>query len=188
MICFYLRNNSRNTFLIRSFLILSAFLCLGFFSCSMLGFPSAQSWSPLSGEQFGFAELGTIRVDKNADWDSVEAETRRLLPLFLSEAGYKQAAQGVDLQRQMPLYRVDAVLIEREYMENWKTRRSLSAEIVIWKSETLNDQSIHNLAEKTPLAAGKALVSGNKSLSSSKALHDLLKAALTNAIKALPKT
>ena len=87
MICFYLRNNSRDTFLFISFLLLSAFLCLGFFSCSMLGFPSAQSWSPFSGEQFGFAELGTIRVDKNADWDSVEAETRRLLPLSSPKPG-----------------------------------------------------------------------------------------------------
>lgn len=170
---------------------ISAFFCLGFFSCSILGFPSAQSWSPSFGEQYGFIELGTIRVDKNADWDSVEAEARRLLPLFLSEAGYKQAAQGADLPEQLPLYRIDAVLIEREYMENWKTRRSLSAEIVIWKNETgsnLNYESTTGINKKPPLAAGKSLLSGNKSLSSSKALHGLLKSALSNAIKALPKT
>ena len=152
-------------------------MCLvaGALSCSMLGIPSGQNWSPGSGKLLGFAETGTVRVDKNADWDSVEAETRRLLPLFLAEAGYRQSAPDINVPGQMPLYRVDAVLVEREFLENWKTRRSLSAEVIILKNET-------------PVAVGKAVLSGNKSLSSSTVLHDLLKLALSNALKALPKT
>jgi hypothetical protein len=68
-------------------------------------------------------------------------------------------------------------------MENWKTRRSLSAEILIFKNETTGNSN----EDTTPLAAGKALLSGTKSLSSSKTLYNLLQSALSNAIKALPK-
>ena len=164
------------------FLFLSFLISVGFFSCSMLSIPSWQNWSPGSGKQLAIAETGIVRVDKNADWDSVETETRRLLPLLLAEAGYKQTVPETDLPEQLPAYKVDVVLIEREYMENWKTRRSLSAEIAIWK----NDES-GKAGEKVLLAAGKALLLGTKSLSSSKTLHNLLKLALSNALKALPK-
>jgi hypothetical protein len=148
----------------------------------MLGLPSGLSWSPFSGKELGLAELGTVRVDKNADWDSVDAEARRLLLLLLSKAGFKQNTAAAAGQKMF--YKVDVVLIEREYMENWKTRRSLSAEILIFKNETTGGSN----EEKTPLAAGKALLSGTKSLSSSKTLYNLLHLALSNAIKALPKT
>jgi len=139
-------------------------------SCSML--PSGKSWSTVSKKQRDAVELGTIRVDKNADWDSVEAEARRFLPLCLAERGYIQNAPGKSR------YRVEAVVIEREYMENWKTRRSLSAEVLIWEQ-----------GEKfLPLAAGKAVVSGTtKSLSSSKILQRMLRSALSRALGALPK-
>jgi hypothetical protein len=128
----------KNIPLFLCFLFLGTFTSIGFCSCSMLGFPSGRSWSPFSGKGRGFAELGTVRVDKNADWDSVDAETRRLLLLLLSEAGFKQGTQlqlstaAGDLTEQKPFYKVDAVLIEREYMENWKTRRSLSVEILFF--------------------------------------------------------
>ena len=176
------------------------FLCLS--SCSTLNIPYSKGWSPGSGTQSGTMELGMVRVDKNTDWDSVEAETRRLLLLLLAEKGYKQT-----IQETVPEYRIDAVLIEREYMENWKTRRSLSAEIFIWKIEEPKIESFNELTfqalqalaigygtefysigEKAPLAAGKTLLSGGKSLSSSKDLHNLLKLALDRALKALPKT
>ena len=164
------------------FLFLNLLISVGFFSCSMLSIPSGQNWSPGSGKQLGVAETGIVRVDKNADWDSVEAEARRLLQLFLAEAGYKQTVPETDLPEQMPVFMVDVVLIEREYMENWKTRRSLSAEVTIWKNEKTGEAE-----KKVLLAAGKALLSGTKSLSSSNTLHNLLKLALSNALKALPK-
>jgi hypothetical protein len=155
----------------KRYVIFFVSLCLGawFFSCSTPGFSSSQNWSPALDKQLGAAEIGAIRVDKNADWDSVEAETRRLLPLLLSKAGYTHNAE------EQEAFTVDAVLIEREYMENWKIRRSLSAEIVIRK----NNETI---------AAGKALLTGTKSLSSSKVLHKLLESALNGALKALGKT
>jgi hypothetical protein len=143
-------------------------------SCTVLGFrPSAWSW-PVPKENLGTAEIQHIRVDKNADWDSVEAEVRRILPLLLAEQGYGRG----------PQYRVSAVIIEREYMENWKTRRSLSVEIRIWE----NPGPVHgNGEEPLPAAAGTALFSGNRSLSSSRILHSLLRRALSKAVKELQK-
>jgi len=139
-------------------------------SCSIL--PSGKRWSTVSGKQVAAVEIGTIRVDKNADWDSVEAEGRRFLPLLLAEKGYIQSAP------ERSAYKVEAVLIEREYMENWKTRRSLSAEVMIWdKGESI-----------LPLAVGKAVLAGTvKTLSSSRVLHKMLNSALSNALGALPK-
>jgi hypothetical protein len=117
-------------------------------------------------------ELGTVRVDKYADWNSVEAEARRFLPLLLAKKGY--VVSDTEENR----YRIDAVLIEREYMENWKTRRSLSAEVLIWKRGEA----------ALPLSAGGTVLTGSrKSLSSSKVVHDLMRSAIANAIKGLPK-
>jgi hypothetical protein len=128
-------------------------------------------WSFVKGARSGSIELGTVRVDKYADWTSVEAEARRFLPLLLAEKGYIMS----DTEENR--YRIDAVLIEREYMEEWKTRRSLSAEILIWK----RDQT------ELPLCAGGAVLTGSrKSLSSSKIVHDLLRSAIANAVKGLP--
>jgi len=139
-------------------------------SCSIL--PSGGKWSFVPGRQVAAVEIGTIQVDKNAGWDSVEAEARRFLPLLLAEQGYIRSAP------EKCSYRVEAVLIEREYMENWKTRRSLSAEILVWdKGESL-----------LPLAVGKVVLSGTvRTLSSSKELYKMLSSALSSALGALPK-
>jgi len=147
-------------------IILILLLC----SCSIL--PSGGNWSFVPGKQLEAVEIGTIHVDKNAGWDSVEAEARRFLPLLLAERGYIQNVPGKST------YRVEAVLIEREYLENWKTRRSLSAEIMIWgRGDNL-----------LPLAAGKTVLSGTvQTLSSSKALHKMISSALSSALEALPK-
>jgi hypothetical protein len=147
-------------------IILGLIIALG--SCTAL--PSVKSWSLVSSKQKGSTEIGTIRVDKNAGWDSVEAETARLLPLLLAEERYLYSNTE-------NRYRVDAVLIEREYMKNWKTRRSLSAEIIIWEK-----------GKALPTAAGKAILTDStKSLSSSKTLHKLLNSALLSALRGLPK-
>ncbi|MDR2470888.1 MAG: hypothetical protein LBD09_02105 [Treponema sp.] len=165
-----------------AFLILFAGLSL--VSCGTLGIPgipSGRGWSLSVRNKRGTAETGTIRVDKTADWDSVEDEARRLLPLLLAEAGYEPpdapgapGTAGSDGVSGSSGLRVEAVLIEREYMENWKTRRSLSAEILVFKN-----------GGEAPAAMGKALLGGSKSLSSSEVLHDLLKRALAGALEAL---
>jgi hypothetical protein len=137
-------------------------------SCSTI----STDWSFVSGRRTAAVELGTVRVDKIADWTSVEAEARRFLPILLAEKGY------IISDTEENRYRIDAVLIEREYMEEWKTRRSLSAEVLIWKRDEA----------ALPLSAGGAVLTGSgKSLSSSKVVHDLLRSAIANAIKGLPE-
>ncbi|MDR2314175.1 MAG: hypothetical protein LBE02_06540 [Spirochaetaceae bacterium] len=160
--------------------VVTGFLLLMLGSCAALGLgPSARGW-PAPEKKLGAAEIQNIRVDKNADWDSVEAEVRRILPLLLAERGYDRG----------PQYRVDAVIIEREYTENWKTRRSLSVEIRIWENSGAPENSgpLHGIGEDPlPLAAGTALFSGNRSFSSSRILHRLLRLALSKALEELQK-
>jgi hypothetical protein len=142
-----------------------------FLFCSCSTIPSGKNWPSGSGARKGTAEVRTVRVDKNADWDSLEAETSRLLPFLLEKNGYPYSDS--DENR----YLVDLVLIERNYMENWKTRRSLSAEVLIIRP-----------GEKIPMSAGKAVLTDTaKSLSSSYILHVLLNRALSGALKGLPK-
>ena len=166
-----------DVFIVCAFLAAGIVFFLNFSSCSNMNILTAKSWSSGSKNIIAYIELGMIRVEKNNDWDSLEAETRRLLPLMLTEKGY--STNNIEIpDDNIPSYRIDAVLIEREYMENWKTRRSLSAEIIIHNTGT---------EDNAPLAAGKALLLGDKSLSSSKVLHDLLQLALDRAIQALPR-
>ncbi|MDR2552487.1 MAG: hypothetical protein LBD31_04890 [Treponema sp.] len=161
-----------------------AVLCLvggpGLVACSSLGiYPSVKGWPSGVREEKGRMEPGKIRVDKTAGRDSVEAEVERLLPLLLAEEGYAgKARMPEENGLSIPGYRVESFLVEREYTEGWKTRRSLSAEILIWKSGVPEGDP--------PLAAGKAVLLGSKSLSSSKVLYDLLRRALSRALRALP--
>jgi hypothetical protein len=149
----------------------AAGLFLAFLFCSCSALPSGKSWSTASRARRGSAELRSVRVDKNADWDSVQAETSRLLPLLLAKRGYSYS--DTDENR----FITDVVLIEREYTENWKTRRSLSAEIMFFRP-----------GGSIPLSAGKVMLSGTKkSLSSSKVLHKLINTAFSKALKGLPR-
>ncbi|MDR2701572.1 MAG: hypothetical protein LBB72_03995 [Spirochaetaceae bacterium] len=149
----------------------AAGLFLAFLFCSCSALPSGKSWSTVSRTRRGTAELRTVRVDKIADWDSVEAEAGRLLPLLLAKRGYHYSDTDENQ------YLVDLVLIEREYMEKWKTRRCISAEV-----------SISKPGRKTPLTAGKVICTGTKkSFSSSKVIHKLAKKALSGALRRLPR-
>ena len=149
----------------------AAGLFLTFLFCSCSTLPSGKSWSTASRTRRGSAELRTVRVDKNADWDSVQAETSRLLPLLLAKRGYAYSDTAENR------FITDVVLIEREYMENWKTRRSLSAEVMFFTP-----------GGSVPLSAGKVMLSGTKkSLSSSKVLHKLINIAFSRALKGLPR-
>jgi hypothetical protein len=112
--------------------------------------------------------IGIVRADKTADWNSLEREIEGLLPLLLLDQGYLSAGEGAD-------YRIDAVAIEREYLSGWLTKRSLSVEIRIWKDD----------GDALPLSAGRAVLSGDQSLASSKVLTRLLQLALSKALAGL---
>jgi hypothetical protein len=150
------------------------FLCFLACSCSSFDLPlvSGRGWTRRKASR-GTIRIGTIRADKSSEWNSLEREIEGLLPLLLLERGYMPTVDST--QRDVPL-RIDAVVIEREYLSGWLTRRSLSAEIRIWKD-----------GDELPLAAGRAVLSGDRSLASTKVLSRLLRLALSKALAGLEK-
>ncbi|MDR0402615.1 MAG: hypothetical protein LBH35_03395 [Treponema sp.] len=135
---------------------------------SCAGFPVEEAWS--SGGTFGKGTMaaGTIGVDSVTGWDSLEREIAGLLPLLLLENGYAapDTENGAD-------FTAEVSVIEREYMEGWKIKKSLSVEVRIRD------------AGGALLAAGRAMLSGNKSLASSTVTNRLLRSALSQALSAL---
>ncbi|MDR0590140.1 MAG: hypothetical protein LBG25_06305 [Spirochaetaceae bacterium] len=144
--------------------------------CISLGSAPANSWSSQDRSRMaGALRLETVSVDKAVDKASVEREIRGRAPLIFLKQGYLPAAEGED-----PGYRADIRAIEREYISGWKTRRSLSMEVLIWQ-----DQG--ELRDPVPLASGRAAGAGQASLSSSPVLDRLLKTAVKRALRALKK-
>jgi hypothetical protein len=142
-------------------------------SCSSISqafaFQSKESWSSREGAVRGTVSLENINVDTVSNWNSLEREIAGILPLLFLEKGYRFLEKGgTD-------FTAEVSLIEREYMEGWQTKRSISVELRIWG------------AEKTalPLAAGRAMLSGSKSLASSQTANKLLRVALSQALLSL---
>jgi hypothetical protein len=134
--------------------------------------PCANAWSSLKLKApRGTLRLGEISVDKAMDWASVEGEIGRRVPLIFLERKYLFAPKDGEAD-----FRVDVQAIEREYSSGWKTLRSLSMEVHIWRE---GDRT------GTPLASGRAIQSGDISLSSVEILDYLLRRAAKMALKGL---
>ncbi|MDR1506122.1 MAG: hypothetical protein LBI67_03375 [Treponema sp.] len=142
-------------------------LCVLFFSCMVFPPPVTEAWSSSGTVNGEIMSVGKINVDSSGSRDSLEREITGILPLLLLENGYRLPEPG----GVPPDFTVDVSVIEREYMESWQTKRSLSVEVRIWQPETT-----------LPLAAGRAMLSGNKSFSSSKVTNTLLRSALSKAL------
>jgi hypothetical protein len=148
------------------FLLFAAGLSALCSSCAV--FPVREAWSSSGTFDKGTMAAGKISVDSVTGWDSLEKEIAGLLPLLFLEKGYAppDTESGAD-------FTAEVSVIEREYMEGWKTKKSLSVELRIrGRGEAL-------------LAAGRAMLSGNKSLASSQVTNVLLRAALSKALSAL---
>jgi hypothetical protein len=160
-------------FLKRLFLKTAVFsLILSLGACSSLPFyvSSKKGWSshqPRRGFA-GIVRLGTVLVDKNSGWSSVEWEIADLVPLLFLEKGYGFSFDGENAD-----YRAEVHAFEREYTVGWRTRRSVTVELMVWKEGG------------TLLTAGRAAAVGGPTLSSSKHLNRLLRAALGKALRAL---
>jgi hypothetical protein len=131
-------------------------------------FPHQEAWSSAGTFGRGTMAVGTISVDSITGWDSLEKEIGGLLPLLLVEKGYVPPDTETKAD-----FTADVSLIEREYMEGWKTKRSLSVEVRI------------RGAGDAILSAGRAMLSGNKSFASSNVTNVLLRSALSKALSAL---
>ncbi|MDR3160350.1 MAG: hypothetical protein LBU28_01905 [Spirochaetaceae bacterium] len=144
----------------------------GIFAASCVNIPGSNAWS--SGKlkaPRGTGRLGDVSVDKAMDWASVEGEIRRRLPLLFLERKYLFAPPDGEAD-----FRVDVRAIEREYLSGWKTLRSLSMEVHIWRE---GDRT------GTPLASGRAIQSGDVSLSSAEILDYLLREAAKMAFRGM---
>ncbi|MDR2047821.1 MAG: hypothetical protein LBP69_00050 [Treponema sp.] len=137
-------------------------------SCAVFPPPVQEAWSSAGTVRKGTMAAGKISVDSVTGWDSLETEIAGLLPLLLLEKGYAapDTESGTD-------FTADVSAIEREYMEGWKTKKSLSIELRIRGRGDVF------------LAAGRAMISGDKSLASSQVTNVLLRSALSKALSAL---
>jgi hypothetical protein len=121
--------------------------------------------------------LDTVLIDKPGNRLSLEREIRGMATLFLLDRGFLVAEEEGN-------YTAEIQAREREYSQGWNTRRSLSLEIRFWRKGEEGGSENRN----TPLAAGRVTTQGERTLSSSKIVSRMLKAAVRKAVRALPKT
>jgi hypothetical protein len=154
----------------------AALCCCVFFSCAGLPFNLIRSrgW-PGRGDPDQImprVSLGEIRVDKAGDYKSLETELALLLPLLLSEKGFTVVEPGDN-----PEFVVQGRATEREYLKNWRTVRSVSAELYLCAREN----------EALPFASARASASGTRSLASSGDMEALFRSALNRLVKAVER-
>jgi hypothetical protein len=144
----------------------------GLFGASCVNIPGGNAWSSMRLKTpRGILRLGEVSVDKAMDRASVEGEISRRLPLIFLERKYLFAPKDGEAD-----FRAEVRAIEREYLSGWKTLRSLSVEVHIWRE---GDRT------GTPLASGRAVQSGDVSLSSVEILDYLLRRAARMTLKGM---
>ncbi|MDR1107275.1 MAG: hypothetical protein LBL44_13045 [Treponema sp.] len=159
------------------FSVFFMFLPALFFS-ACISFPlqwyGAQSWSTSQDPRnLPSIRIAEVSADLTGVWTAVENEVAGLAPLVFWEQGF--AAAG---EEEAADYEADIRLREREFISGWKTRRSLAAEVRIWKAGERNGTNI-------PLAAGRVTTAGDESFSSSKTAGRMLALAAGKAAAAL---
>ncbi|MDR1232571.1 MAG: hypothetical protein LBK61_14365 [Spirochaetaceae bacterium] len=130
----------------------------------------------------GTLRIGTIDVDKPGGSYSIEREINAILPLLFWEMGYvfEPATGNAD-------YVVDVYARERDVQHGWKTKKSISLEVVLWPVQhvsyagavTGNDAGV-----QTPYAAGRTVIMGTAGLSISGNMESLLRKTAKKAVKA----
>ena len=134
-----------------------------------------------------------VLVDRRGGLDSVEKEVFDLAPLFFWNQGCRMVTGD-----EQPVYAADIQLREREINLGWRTRRSLAVEVRIWAFEDAPERAALGRAapgsaapedaparEKLPLAVGRVVAMGERSLSSSDTTDRMLSKAIGEAIKEL---
>lgn len=139
-------------------------------SCSSIPWTSSTAWDRGKTEeapQGPAIAVGTILVDKTLGALSVQAELARLAELLILEYGYQAAPEGTPAR-----YRLELQAVEREYVQGWQNRRSIAVDA--WLYDLAEGATHHN----RPLAIGRAVAVGTKSLASSRDLEGMLRKAL----------
>ena len=144
--------------------------------CSTLPFDSTEnsSWkADRIGKLRGTIKIISVSADKSGEWHSLEKEISDLLPLLFLEESYRvvQASAEAD-------YCAEVNAREREYPVGWRTKRSVSIEVRIWRG---------NENGPLPLSAGRSMIQGKQSLASSKTTSAMLRTAIKKAVRGLDK-
>jgi hypothetical protein len=161
----------------------AAVMTAGLVSCGTYGitYGNGKSWPgalPKQDEEIrGTLQLGTIDVDKPGGSYSIEREINAILPLLFWEMGYvfEPATGGAD-------YIVDVYARERDIQYGWKTKKSISLEVVLWPVQTVRYAGDGGV--RTPYAAGRTVVTGTAGLSVSGNMENLLRKTAEKAVKA----
>ena len=154
------------------FLVLSLAIfggCVSFYS------NGNSSWAAGNREEArGAIQIVSVSAERSGEWGLLEKEVKDLLPLLFFEKGYVT----VSPDGHADIF-AEVIVREREYIDGWKTRRSLSAEVRLWGREEFPDQPL-------PLSAGRVLNNGKQTFASSGTLSAMLRKAVRSAIKGLP--
>ena len=142
--------------------------------CSSLPFDLSQDsrWAGVIKKEKGTVRLISVSAERSGEWSSLEKEITYLLPLLFSEESYRVVSASAAAD-----YSAEVMVREREFADGWRTKRSLSAELRLWAD---------NAYGPLPLSAGRSLVLGKQTLSSSRTLCSMLRKAVKNAVRALP--
>ena len=151
-------------------------LSLSIFGSCLSFYPNGNSsWATGNREDAKAAiQIISVSAEKSGEWGLLEKEISGLLPLLFFEEGYI----AVSHDAQADIF-AEVTVREREYIDGWKTRRSLSAEVRLWAREEFSGQPL-------PLSAGRALSNGRQSFASSGTLSVMLRKAVKNAVNGLP--
>ena len=147
-------------------------------SCASSPFSSNQSrsWTPGKRTKIkGTIRIVSVSAEKPGEWGALTKEVSDLMPLLFSEKAYLAVSPSQEAD-----YSAEVTVRERDYVNGWKTKHSLSAEVRIWTGAW-------DGSDPLPLSAGRVLVQGTKSFSSSKTLSNMLRKATRNALRRLPR-
>lgn len=131
---------------------------------------SVSAWSSVEGMGEELV-LASVRVDKAARAASVEAELADLAPAVFSAHGLRirrPEAAAAEASGGEPAVEVRA--FEREWLDGWATRRTVSFEVLI-------------LDGPSRISAGRAVASGGATLDSSVDLRRLFLLAAKRAVE-----
>ena len=159
------------------------FLAVLLFSCDSMpvSITETASWRMTDeSTPAGTIKLTNVTVDRTGNRDSLEKEVTALAPLYFWTEGFKTVEPDGSAD-----YAVQINLREREIASGWRTRTSLAVEVRIWDCADKNMRP-DELAGKLPVAASRAVLSGNKSFSSSKTTEKMLSKAISKTLKQLP--
>jgi len=161
------------------------FLAVLLFSCDSMpvSITETVSWRITDeNASTGTIKLTNVTVDRRGIRDSLEKEVTALAPLYFWTEGFKTVESDGSAD-----YAAQINLREREVAASWRTRISLAVEVRIWNC-TDGNMRPDELTGKLPVAAGRAVILGNKSFSSSKTTSKMLSRAISKTLKQLSPT